>query len=952
MANLTIYYQNCRGLRTKTTSFYRNVSLNNYDIILLTETWLLDGLLDSELFDDRYLVFRADRNYARTGQKKGGGVALAVLRKYPVTHNPNWHSSAEDIWVTVELRNSKHLVKLNICVLYLCEQKRGYSFYDQLNNFCNKLSTVVDTLPDEKFLVVGDFNMSDIQWLHSDLGLQPSNVVDPRKLEFINHLNHCNLRQFNVNKNSFDGILDLVLCNEFVSVSLCPYPLTLEDPYHPSLIILPSFVELHALAIPKRTVFCYSRADYDTICKHLTEVDWKTILNEGSIDDAIDYFYSTLYKLRDQFIPTRVVKNGKYPPWYNIPLIKTIKEKHKYLSKFKIYGNKSDIDTFKLFRERVKTAEASCYKDYLIKIEKLIHSNPKMFWSFIKSKRSTSTYPATMIYLDQSSDTGPGICNLFSNYFRTTFLDPDPVPSYCATQNNSPCAMSSLVISDNNVFKLLKSLDLNKSAGPDTIPAQFLVNCAKELSSPVTLLFQRSLREGIVPDIWKRAYITPIHKKGPKNDIQNYRPISKLCLLAKILERLVFNQLYSNIKCTFIPQQHGFLKGRSTVSNLVTLNEYLTSNMENGFQIDVVYTDYSKAFDRIDHNILLSKLHLLGIHGDLYRWFSSYVDNRCQAVVLGGYSSYWVKIPSGVPQGSLLGPLLFSIFINDIDSCLLNSHFLLFADDMKIFKSIHSFAAAQLLQEDLCRLDNYCRLNKLDLNVSKCFCISFSRKRNVIEYNYKCKNEVLSRVLFCRDLGVIHDSKLLFDKHIYSIVDKAYKALGFIIRCSKDFRNMKTIKVLYCAFVRSHLEYASQIWSPCYDIYISHIEKIQRKFTRFLSYKFNIPKLEYPSRCSKFHLLPLHVRRDIADITLLMKIAQGIVDGPELLGNIKLNVPIRSLRKPALFSVPSCRTQYRRNSFLPRSMRQLNNIYPNSSLDVFVTSPRNAKNLLVREVYS
>lgn len=220
-----------------------------------------------------------------------------------------------------------------------------------------------------------------------------------------------------------------------------------------------------------------------------------------------------------------------------------------------------------------------------------------------------------------------------------------------------------------------------------------------------------------MPTIWKSAYVTPIHKKGPKNLIENYRPISKLCLFAKILEKVIYKQLYGALKHSLSSQQHGFLKGRSTTSNLIVCSEYLTLHMSKPSQVDVIYTDYNKCFDRIDHTVLLRKLQSVGIRGNLYRWFTSYVRNRCQTVVLSGYTSSPMHVPSGVPQGSLLGPLLFNIIVNDVYSCFKYSKVILYADDMKILCPIDSQESALLLQDDLDRFNNYCLLNKLDLKV-------------------------------------------------------------------------------------------------------------------------------------------------------------------------------------------------------------------------------------------
>lgn len=287
-------------------------------------------------------------------------------------------------------------------------------------------------------------------------------------------------------------------------------------------------------------------------------------------------------------------------------------------------------------------------------------------------------------------------------------------------------------ICQSNTLKVLKTLDLSKSGGPDCIPPIFIVRCADSIVMPLCILFKRSLSEGVVPKIWKSAFVTPIFKKGDKSDIKNYRPIFKICLFSKILERIVYTDVYAALKCSFSEEQHGFLKNRSTTTNLLLSHEFISRGMEQGGQVDVIYKDYSKCFDRIDHQVLLKKLFMAGIHGDLNHWFSSYIQNRTQAVVLQGYTSGWSCVPSGVPQGSILGPLLFILFIADIKHCFKHSYILLYADDMKVHKVVRSLCDTYQLQADLNRFETYCIHNKLQLNVSKCFHLTFARLKSAI----------------------------------------------------------------------------------------------------------------------------------------------------------------------------------------------------------------------------
>lgn len=370
--------------------------------------------------------------------------------------------------------------------------------------------------------------------------------------------------------------------------------------------------------------------------------------------------------------------------------------------------------------------------------------------------------------------------------------------------------------------------------------------------------------------------------------------------------------------------------------------------MDEGEQVDVVYTDYSKAFDRIDHGILINKLNNMGIRGDLLRWFSSYIENRSQAVVLNNYMSSWVSVPSGVPQGSLLGPLLFVIYVNDIDLCLKSSKLLCFADDMKIFAKISSLEDGVALQADLFSLEEYCQVNKLDLNPSKCSIITYTRKRAVLATTYTLSGQTLPRCDIIRDLGVHHDNKLIFEAHIDSIVKKAYKLLGFIMRLSKCFKNVKTLKILYCTFVRSQLEYASQIWNPRYSKYIDRIENIQKRFIKFLCFHQKVPyhSNDYLGLCKKYHLLPLEYRRKIADCLFLLKILSDNIDSPELLSKFYFNVPDKLLRFNPPLRVPHTYTNYRQNSYIVRASKQFNMICKQHDLDPFATSVTSARRCL------
>lgn len=254
---------------------------------------------------------------------------------------------------------------------------------------------------------------------------------------------------------------------------------------------------------------------------------------------------------------------------------------------------------------------------------------------------------------------------------------------------------------------------------------------------------------------------------------------------------------------------------------------------------------------------------------------------------------------------------------------------------------------AHFLQDDLIRFQNYCTINKLDLNVSKCYVSTYTRKPTKILFDYNFHNSSLIRVDSIKDLGVTFDSKLLFDQHVDIIVKKASRSLGFVFRMSSEFTSIKTFKILYCAYVRSHLEYASQVWNPRYNEYSKRIESIQRRFLRYLQYRAHIYLPDYETRCRKFHFLPLHKRRVMADLTYLMNIANGTVDCPELLEQVGLRTYTVALRNPNTLYVPLVKTNYRQNAFIYRASCSFNSVVNgNSEVDIFNTSTSKLRRLL------
>lgn len=954
--SLNIYYQNVRGLRTKTHDFLHCLLLSDYDLIFLTETWLTSDFLDSELFPPRYDVYRRDR----PGGARGGGVLVAARAGLHVQRR-TWCSTphAEELWLTVGLSSAPRAAAFApASSTAAADSNRGTlhvacAYFPHGADHCGALQSFYDAVtdrmhqnPDDSYLILGDFNISHAEWsVAVGLPLTLNTNNDNKAAALSDFLSLTNLAQYNCCPNVNGRILDLVLSNSGCHVYTSTSPLTPEDFHHRALEILFPLSRTIYLKENIQSKYVFYAANFDEIGRGLLNTDWQ-ILHTMNTEGALTHFYSILHKLIEDHVPKRrLYFDRKFPPWFSLALTKLVRKKLQIHARWKTYNDPRDYQEFQLLRARVKKLQAQCYNSFINTSEERLTKSPKYFWTFIKSKLSVNNTPAYMSYGEKLSTDGETICSLFNDYFHSVFMPPSVSPNNTfnidASDSESSVNISEINITPNLVRKLLNQVDVHKGAGVDNVHPLLISKLSGELSFPVSIIYQKSLKEGCFPSIWKKALITPIPKGGDKHDVRQYRPISKLCVLGKIFEKIVTNELNLVMSRHISTQQHGFFRGRSVDTNLVIYTDYLLNSLDSGHQVDAVYTDFSKAFDKIDHRVLISKLFKFGIHGDLLRWLSSYISNRSQAVALKGYTSKFLEISSGIPQGSHLGPLLFTIYINDVDSCFHNSNHLLYADDTKIFRVISTSDDCLKLQSDLQRFEQFCLKDQLFLNPDKCYTISFTRKRNPIKHDYILSGKILKRVNVIKDLGVLLDAELRFDVHIDSIASRAYKQLGMILRLARPFKKPFTYKVLYYSFVRSVLEFASVVWNPQYTVHIDRIEGIQNKFLKSLDYRTGHVFVDYTTTSDRHKIFPLGKRRDYLDTIFLYKIINNVIDSSPLLELINIRIPRISLRSKSTFHVIKYNTNYAGNSFIRRSCRFYNDKL--HSTDIFSATLGNYK---------
>ena len=461
----------------------------------------------------------------------------------------------------------------------------------------------------------------------------------------------------------------------------------------------------------------------------------------------------------------------------------------------------------------------------------------------------------------------------FNRYFSSVFSRENlgDVPLCDGRSRGIENGLEQIVITEERVRKVLRSLRGDKSPGVDGIGPRLLVHIQDEVCLPISILFNKSMSEGKVPEDWRRANIVPIFKAGSRNKPENFRPVSLTSQVCKLFESLMREDIVDHLERNGLLNisQHGFRKGRSCLTNLLSFLEEVTEKLDARNSIDVVYLDFAKAFDKVPHRRLINKVRSFGIGGELLRWIECWLTDRLQRVGCEGAWSDWRRVLSGIPQGSVLGPILFLMFIDDLDEGL-TSRILKFADDTKIFRVVNGPEDRNALQEDLGRLSEWSEIWQMKFNVDKCKVMHLGPKN--MHWNYSMGGRHLKEATEEKDLGVIITNDLKVEAQCSAACIKANRMLGLIRRTVVNKRRT-ILTTLYKSLVRPHLEYSTAAWSPHYVKDREMLERVQRRFTRMVP---GLGELEYGERLGVLGLMTLEERRNRSDMVEMYKVLKGL----------------------------------------------------------------------------
>lgn len=891
MATLVIKYQNVRGLRTKMSECYKQIRSLNIDLYCLTETWLNESHPSSLIFPSDYAVHRSDRSEAMAS--RGGGVLTAVRRDIHAFRRHDLETEDVDsVWIQIVInKNVKPFLLGNIYIPPGMDE-------NLLNSYFSKIESTLDfTCYD--IILVGDFNCPKIDW--STLSCSKcTQSVKNRAISLVSFQSFLNLVQRNFIYNYYGDLLDLCLTNIPNKIDICSslHDLVTPDRYHPTLSIqLKINKQDNFPSSASNGHFNYSQGNYYGLYLDLLNKDWNSILNDGKVDDIVRNFTSTILFFMNKHIPMYNSNlRNKYPKWFTRSLIHLNEKKNFLHKKWKRTHTLDLYNEYNNVRKIFKKKLGICKERYLRNIENNLTQQPKNFWNYINNNIKGTHSKICLMNGSKCLVENCDISKFFADYFKNaTPVQSRLFPSSSLGFSNNILPYFNITLSD--IIRSTKKLKPGRTCGSDGIPSFLIKGCLECLLVPLHYIFNLSLKQQTYPELWKEAYIVPVHKSGSTVEVSNYRPVSILNNFAKIFERIIYDRLSSHFKGIIHDDQHGFLVGRSTISNLCCFSSVVSDALMDGRQVDTVYFDLSKAFDCVNHSLLVDKMSRYGVDERICSWFSSYLSKRKNTIKCNNIvSECSYLVDNGVPQGSVLGPLCFVIFINDLLDNMKFSRALLYADDLKVFRSIDNVLDCSSLQRDIDTVQEWCSKNGLKINKSKTKSISYSRKTLTLTYVYKLGNDDITNTETIKDLGVYFDRKLSFKHHLQMTRVNCNRVLGLIQNITREFHNKDCVISLFRSLVLSRLLYGSVIWGGerNFDIFDKLVKKfvwhVYVKYLRF--YKF----YNFQIVCGIIGLKSVDKFVLINDILFLYKILNNYVNCPLLLEqvNFKCNQQGRS----------------------------------------------------------
>ena len=833
-----------------------------------------------------YETIRQDRK-----DRSRGGVLLYVHNSLPVSDVSTYDDDVcEAVVAHIKSINTK------VAAVYRPPDTDTHRFENLLKFLHNKLNAGD---PDKftEFVIMGDFNLPGINWSssHSNTKQRSSSNSNTLLLEFMeNNL----LSQYVTQPTRQRNILDLFLTNNpNLVLQTTSEETSLSD--H-NIVSIHTTYNLMSHTKCKKPLFenqsfrdlNLQKANFELIISDLNSTDWVYLKSICPANDFPELFRLIVLQICMEHTPNKSQQSNLNPHTRARNTLRRRKRKIKPQISALVQANPNSGKLVNLRAEmhdiekKLKDSIAEQKREAEGKALAKIIENPRYFFSYAKKFAKKKSTVGPLLNKDKVLEDDPKkMADILQGQYTSVFSDPTSTKKKCPKLNlNIKDTISSIDITTDKIIKAIDEISIDSSCGQDDIPAIVLKNCKQALCLPIKLIWEDSLQRGYIAKRYKDQTVTPVHKKSSKAEPANYRPISLTSHVIKIFERIIRNDLVTHLENQHLlcRNQHGFTRGRSCLTQLLLHIDIVLHNLLHNKDTDVIYLDYAKAFDKVDHQILLKKLHAYGVRGKLLTWLNVYLSNRHQTVVINGEHSHPAKVISGVPQGTVLGPILFIIYLNDLQCCIKNSVISSFADDTRIKKAIDATRDIMQLQSDLDCAIVWSDENNMLLHQQKFELITHSAGHKNILHELPFQSEfseyhtadgsIISPQATVRDLGVTISSDLSWSPHISNITDDARQITSWILSVFSD-RSANTLMPLYKAIVRSKLEYNSPLWNPLKIEDIKHLEAVQRTLTSRIS---EVKHLSYWERLKALNLMSLQRRRERFTILQVYKIFKGL----------------------------------------------------------------------------
>ena len=789
----------------------------NPDVYIVVETWLCEEILDSEVSVPTFSLHRRDRN------RKGGGILIGT--KIELNGKVLWSLACSEI-LCVRITPLKGK---SIDIIGAYHSGKG------AREFLQKLDDKLDSYGEHiNVIIAGDLNLPEVKWSPGDDGDGLSSQDMVRRI--MNRGYEQAVTEGTRDIDSYrSNLLDVVLVKPEQKINRSDvFDIDLSD--HKAVVVdVLTGESCRSSQPPGRPVWCYKKANKNALKDELwTQFEPWVQSNHLNVDSMWQSLVSIISNAMNNHIPRVEVKHNQDPPYYN-GRIRKLKRKARVLYNLSKgirgqHGDRSKLRETTALLNEAKKLENDKFMKRMFKEGDEGGGWTNLYRHIRRQKGGERDIP-TLIddegkEFTNDRDKANALNSFYTKVFNSKSANPITNPS---ADRRGP---QPITIGAAWILRILKKLKNGKAPGMDGLTTNLLKLCGLELAIYLEWLFKRILKDGQIPQEWKEARIIPVYKGGERWRLTNYRPISLTSAICKVFETLLNQYIWYILtqKGVVVESQHGFRAGYSCETQLTGLVQDISDALDAGDEVDAIFLDMRKAFDTVDHEILIQKLASVIDDEAVTKTIQNFLSGRTQRVQIGAVTSEESYVTSGVPQGSVLGPLLFTIYVNDLAHNL-NCRVRLFADDCVVYAKLTGEDEHAPLQQDIESIQCWMSNNRMSLNLDKCEVVTFSTKHHSNEKNYHIDGRILPFKTGYKYLGVWLDKKLDWGEHINRITSKCIRNINFVMRNLKG-STVDTKNHAYKTLLRPLLEYGCAVWDPHKAKDVTALEKVQGMVAR------------------------------------------------------------------------------------------------------------------------